>query len=262
MIGSTFLYSALLGLAGLTEGAQFFSNKGVLNQNGGTNGWSHFQTERNGKITEVTNVFSEGPTALKMTQTYDSSWTGRYHSEVGTSVGGYKRGDNRFYGFQFRLSEDWQFSDGQSFNIAQFIADFSGQCSETFMPSSMLWLEGNQLHSRVKTGSVCPTSAQITTPFRNLATVTAGAWHKIVMQVNWRSDSTGLFKVWYDGEKVVEHSGIKTTVDNDKQFMFRVGLYANGWHDQGTNKGQSFRQIWFDEIAVGEEFKDADPAQW
>lgn len=57
---------------------------------------------------QVTNVVYEGMTALKMAQIYDSSYTGRYHSEV-VKNDVYKLGDTGFYGFAFRLQEDWQF---------------------------------------------------------------------------------------------------------------------------------------------------------
>lgn len=52
-------------------------------------------------------------------------------------------------------------------------------------------------------------------------------------------------------------------VADDRSFQFRVGLYANGWHDSGFMQGsQGTRSIWFDEIAAGTTFADADPAQW
>jgi hypothetical protein len=43
----------------------------------------------------------------------------------------------------------------------------------------------------------------------------------------------------------------------------RVGIYANGWHDDGGMLGsQGTRSIWFDEIGVGTTFADADADQW
>jgi hypothetical protein len=49
-------------------------------------------------------------------------------------------------------------------------------------------------------------------------------------------------------------------LDDGREFDFRVGLYANGWHDDGKMLGsQPFRQVWFDEIGIGSEFADADP---
>ncbi|KAM7205448.1 Polysaccharide lyase [Naviculisporaceae sp. PSN 640] len=249
--------AALAALAPLAQATQLFSNKGTL----GTGQWSSVNEEHNGQVTQVSNVFYEGPTALKMTQTYDPNYTGRYHSEV-VMDNAYSKGDMRFYGFAFRLSETWQFSD-EGFNIAQFIADFKYTGCDDWMPTTMVWLKGSRLFTRRKYRSVCPKPAPIKT-YDTGVDVTAGVWHKIVLQVKWESDNTGYFKMWYDGQKVVEELGVPTTVAEDKPFQFRVGLYANSWYDNDHNMvgTQGFRQIWFDEIAFGTTFADADPAQW
>ncbi|KAL2872137.1 polysaccharide lyase family 20 protein [Aspergillus lucknowensis] len=245
--------STLIALGLTAQATQIFSNTGT------TSGWDAINQEHSGTVREVTNVVYEGSSALKMTQIYDSSYTGRYHSEV-VKDNAYKRGDTGFYGFAFRLQGDWQFSPAQSYNIAQFIADFTDSGCEDWMPSTMIWLEGEQLYTRVKTGSVCD---QETVPFDSLATVSAGEWHRVEIQADWQSASTGFFKLWFDGEKVLERSGIATTIDDDRAFQFRVGLYANGWHDDGELKGdQGTRQIWYDEIAARTTFADADPEQW
>ncbi|MCJ1339655.1 hypothetical protein MMC09_004945 [Bachmanniomyces sp. S44760] len=232
-----------------------------LFQNTGTSsGWDSINQEHSGTVAEVTNVFYEGPTALKMTQIYDPSYTGRYHSEV-VKNNVYKLGDQGFYGFMFRLQENWQFSPAQSYNIGQFIADETWSGCDDYMPSSMVWILGNQLYSRVKQGSAC---AQRIETFPNLATVTAGEWHKIEIQASWQDDSTGFYKLWYDGVKVLEKYDIVTTISDGPPFQFRVGLYANGWHDDaGGMKGtQGTRQVWYDDIAAGSTFADADADQW
>jgi hypothetical protein len=243
----------VLALSLTTHASQVFSNTGT------TSGWDATNHEHSGTVQQVSNVVYQGTTALKMTQVYDSSYSGRYHSEV-VKDNVYKRGDTGFYGFAFRLQDDWQFSPAQSYNIAQFIADFTDTGCDDWMPSSMVWLVGNQLYTRVKQGTIC---AQKTQTFSNLATVTAGAWHKIVIQSSWKSDGTGFYKMWFDGVKVLEKLNIATTIADDRAFQFRVGLYANGWHDDKTMKGtQGTRQVWYDEIAAGTTFADADPDQW
>ncbi|KAJ5139000.1 Polysaccharide lyase [Penicillium bovifimosum] len=245
--------AALLALGLTAQASQIFSNTGT------TSGWDSTNKEHSGTVQQVTNVAYEGSTALKMTQIYDSSYTGRYHSEV-VKNNVYKRGDTGFYGFAFRLQDDWQFSPAQSYNIAQFIADFGDTGCDDFMPSSMVWLVGDQLYTRVKQGSIC---AQKTKTFSNLATVSAGEWHKVEIQATWASDGTGQYKLWLDGNKVLDERDLATTIDDDRAFQFRVGIYANGWHDDGGMKGtQGTRQIWYDEIAAGTTFADADPDQW
>lgn len=93
--------------------------------------------------------------------------------------------------------------------------------------------------------------------------MSSGQWHKIVIQASWKSDNTGLFKLWFDGVKVLEKFDIQTTIDHDRAFGFSVGLYANAWHDEKRLEGtQGTRQVWFDEIGVGSTFADANPDGW
>ncbi|EMR63494.1 putative glucuronan lyase a protein [Eutypa lata UCREL1] len=251
------LPSLLLAAATGALATQTFSNTGQKS------GWDQVYTENKGTVEDITNIPYKGATALKMTQTWDPNWSGRFHSEV-FHYNAYKKGDTGFYGFAFRLQESWEFNP-QSYNLAQFITDFSDlNCGEDSMPSSMVFIEGDQIGTRVKYGNVCPTQDQKTTYFRGLKTVTPGVWHKVVIQASWRSDSTGFYKMWYDGEKVTENYNLATTVTDGRAFQFRVGLYANSWHDdpEGYTGNQPFRQVWFDQIGIGSEFKDADPDQW
>jgi len=246
-------------LAALSTSTQLFQNHGT------TAGWSdsYIDPGSGGTVEEVTNIVREGSTALKMTHTHNPSYNGLYHAEVHANNGYTGKGQTRFYGFWFRLSESWEFTPGQSFNIAQFIANFPGTC-DVWMPSTMVWLDGNQLWTRRKYGSLCPreTNQHTANTKATGVTVTAGVWHKIVIQARWESNANGYLKMWYDGAKVVEELGKATTIAEDGAFQFRVGLYANGWSDGNYKGNQPFRQIWFDEIAFGTEFKDADPDQW
>lgn len=256
MIVST-LTSLLLAFSlPAAHASQIFSNTGT------TSGWDSFTHENQGTVQEVTNVVFKGPSALKMTQVHDSSYSGRYHSEaVKNNI--QKRGDTAFYGFAFRLQADWEFDDGVGFNLAQFVTDFSDLgCSETYLPGTMIWIIGDQLATRVKTGSVCPQSQQKTKNWTGLATVSPGEWHRIVIQANWQSDSTGFLKIWFDGDPVLAAYNIETTVTDGRAFDFRVGLYANYWYDHGYSGNQPTRQVWFDQVGVGSTFADADPAQW
>ena len=254
MFHSTLTVALLLSL---THATQIFSNRGT------TSGWSNINQEHSGSVQAVSNVVYEPSSAIKCTQIYDPNYTGRYHSDLRKDAI-YRKGDTGFYGFAFRLQENWDFSGSQSYNIAQFIADFNDSGCDDWMPTTMVWIQGNQLYARVKHGSVCPKSAQLITTFANLATVTAGQWHRIVIHANWQADSTGFFKLWYDGVKAMpDQFGIPTTVDHERAFGFSVGLYANSWHDQKRLEGsQGTRQVWFDEIGVGSAFADADPDQW
>ncbi|KAL2133657.1 hypothetical protein VTI74DRAFT_1935 [Chaetomium olivicolor] len=230
---------------------QIFTNRGTLN------GWGGSQTEHNGEINEVTDVFFDQPPALVMTQTFDVSYTGRYHSEVRV-LNAYKHGDTRFYGFAFRLPPDWQFDPPQSYDLAQFIAPFD-KC-DSFMPTTMFWAEGTKLFTRLKTGSVCD---QKTKKLPLDITLTAGEWHKVIIGASWKSDATGFLRLFYDGKQVLDEQNVATTVSEDVPFQFRVGLYANGWHDDKGMKGsQGFRQVFYDKIAIATTMDEADPDLW
>lgn len=232
----------------------------VILRNAGTvSGWSNILKENKGTVDQVTNIVYAGSTAIKVTQTYDPSWTGRYHSEV-HSTRGYHRGETGFYGFAFRLSDTWEFDD-QSYNLGQFIADFSDSGCDDWKPSSMIYLEGNQLNTRVVSGNIC--GPPVTTPYPNIATVSPGVWHTVIIQASWQSSATGFYKVWFDGVKVLEKYNIKTTLDDDREFEWHMGLYANGWHDDHHMVGsQGFRQVWYDNLAIGTTYADVDPTQW
>ena len=117
------------------QAVQTFANAGTKS------GWNQTYVEHKGTVDEVTNVFYKGPTSLKMTQTWDPAWPGRFHSEV-FHYNAYRKGDDGFYGFAFRLADGWEFdAKRQSYNIAQFIADFGDlHCGEDSMPSSMIFL--------------------------------------------------------------------------------------------------------------------------
>ncbi|KAK4244299.1 polysaccharide lyase [Corynascus novoguineensis] len=233
------------------QAKQIFSNQGTLK------GWGGTQTEHKGEIKEVSDVFYDKAPALVMTQTYDASYTGRYHSEVRV-LNAYKHGDTRFYGFAFRLPPDWQFDPAQSYDLAQFIAPFD-KC-DSYMPSTMFWSEGSKLFTRLKSGSVCD---QKTKELPLDVTLTAGKWHKVVIQARWASNSTGYIRLWFDGKQVLNVQDVATTVSEDVPFQFRVGLYANGWHDDKGMKGtQGFRQVFYDKIAIATTMDEADPDRW
>lgn len=230
---------------------QIFSNRGTLE------GWGGTQTEHKGEIKESTGIFFDEAPALSMSQTFDASYSGRYHSEVRV-LNAYKHGDNRFYGFAFRLPADWQFDPPQSYDLAQFIAPFD-KC-DSFMPTTMFWLEGSKLFTRLKSGSVCEQKTQ-ELPLN--ATVKAGEWHKVIIEASWKSDVTGFLRLTFDGNLVLDEQNVATTVSEDVPFQFRVGLYANGWHDDKGMKGtQGFREVFYDKIAIATTFDEADPGKW
>jgi hypothetical protein len=245
---------ALGTLAGPSAATVLFRNTGT------TSGWNQVFVEHLGSVAQVSSPAYRGPTALRVTQVYDAGYTGRYHSELVRSDG-YRPGQMRFYGFAMYIPSNWQ-SVGQGFNIAQFIADFGDTGCDDFMPTTMMWFTGSSLSTRVKQGSVCNQSIRT---FSNFATLPYGQWHRVEIQANWRSDPTGYFKVWVNGTKRLEQYNLATTVSDpaNRALSFRVGMYANAWHDQGRMVGtQGTRTLYFDQIGIGTTFADADPNAW
>ncbi|KAI9688291.1 MAG: hypothetical protein M1820_010288 [Bogoriella megaspora] len=170
----------------------------------------------------------------------------------------YLKRPRRYWLLRFRIPSATGLADltSQSYNIAQFIADFIDTGCDDWMPLSMVWILGDRLYSRVKTGTICD---QRTITYSNLATISPGVWYRVVIQSSWKTDNTGFYKIWLNGTKVLEEYNINTTIEDDRAFDFHVGLYANGWHDDSTLKGtQGTRQVWLDEIAYDATFADAD----
>jgi len=250
-----FAMTAALGLtASPGRAAVLFHNTGT------TSGWNLVFVEHRGSVAQVDSPAFKGSTAIRVTQVFDPAYTGRYHSEV-VRGDGYKPGQMRFYGFALYIPSNWQ-SVSQGFNIAQFIADFGDTGCDDFMPSTMMWFTGSSLSTRVKQGSICNQSIRT---FSNFASLTYGQWHRIEIQANWQSNSSGYLKVWVDGAKRLEQFGLATTISDpaNRTFSFRVGMYANSWHDQGRMVGtQGTRTLYYDQIGIGTAFGDADPNAW
>lgn len=216
MVAIKSFFVCALALAGGAAAERLFYNSGTLN------GWDYVRREHKGTVDEVTNVAYKSGTALKMTQTYDPSYNGRYHSEVDHNDG-YNRGDERFYGFMFRVSENWEFVS-QNLNIAQFIAHRPGSnnCGDLDMPSTMLWIAGHQLHSRLVQGPYIGGNCHRNfVDLPNLGEVKPGKWHKVIIQAKWEDNGSGYFKLWFDGRKAVEKLNLVTTVSGDWTFQYR-----------------------------------------
>jgi hypothetical protein len=63
--------------------------------------------------------------------------------------------------------------------------------------------------------------------------------------------------MWVDDDAVLDLRTRKTTLDDDSAYQLHVGLYSNGWHDDGEILGsQTYRQVWYDEIVIGTELSD------
>jgi len=134
-------------------------------------------------------------------------------------------GETRYYGFAFKLGKDWKFEETW-ITIAQFISNFKNwKCpkhKKEWTPTTMVWIRGNKLFTRVRYGSICENRQQ--TIFK-LGKVVPGKWHTLVLGVSWEKLNKGFFQAWFDGSLIVDLKNIATTVDIDKRyFQFRVGI--------------------------------------
>jgi hypothetical protein len=252
--------AVFLAGATLSHATAYFHNTGTTSDGGGFSNWDGSNLDSNCSITQSTSVVYKGSTAIKSQTNYNSGYSGRYHA-MKSKNNVYHLGDTGFYGFAFYLQSAWDFSGSQQYQLFQFIANYNGSsCGEDWQPSTMVWIQGNQLCTRRNYGSsACNRSVQ---SYTNLASVSAGTWHRIVIQAHWTDDTTGYLKLWFDGSKVLEKYSLPTTINDSRGYRMDVGIYANSWHDQGYCTGSTTRMAWFDQIGTGSTFADADPAQW
>ncbi len=251
-ICKTIALAFLLASAAATAsyGTVFFQNTGVKA------GWSSTSGEHNGTTTSVSNPTYKGSKALRMRQIYDPNYNGRYHAEAAIKDMK-KRGWERYYGWAFRVSSSWQYVN-QNYCINQFIANIG---CPSWRPTTMTHLQDTKIRTRIKFGTKC--TGEQTTNYNALATFKKGVWHAVIIRGKWESNNTGIFKFWFDYKKKVEKTNLATTLNTDSKFQFRVGLYANGWHDQGQMVGtQGTRTVWVDNVRVTSTYSEAKPNSW
>ncbi|ATY61441.1 integral membrane [Cordyceps militaris] len=253
----TFVFGAI-ALAEVVAGKRLFYNSGVLK------GWDFVRTENLGKITEDKEISYRSGKSLKVTQKYDIHYHNHYYTTL-ERHGGHSRNDERYYAFMIRLADNWE-PVNQSITIAYFVSHRSGPkaCGQYQLVGNSIWIKDRTLKARVIGGNFAGKNCKLKeTELPDLGEVTPGKWHKIIFHAKWRSDNSGEFRVWLDGKKTVDKKKVHTTVAGPWPFEFRVGLWPHSWHDEGRMEGtQTIREAWFDEISIGQQFKDVDPDMW
>ena len=71
----------------------------------------HLGTTEDVKFEPFNNGVDSDQHCLKFTQTYDPEYRGRYHSEV-VLHDATQHGDTKYFGFAFKIAEDWEFMEG------------------------------------------------------------------------------------------------------------------------------------------------------
>ncbi len=74
-----------------------------------------------------------------------------------------------------------------------------------------------------------------------------GEWTDWVIYTNWKHTDKGVFKVWRNGEKVVERRGEPVTYNDEEVLRFRFGPYKSAWLNHPR---KSDRVYYYDEISA------------
>jgi len=178
----------------------------------------------------------------------------------------------------FKLADDWEFTDESKYGpkimnnrvtILQFITNFKDvNCGATHkgaVPSTMFWLQGDMLYSRIRMGTPCKDGLDQRMEFK-VGKVMPGVWHALVFGAHWSKRDDGWFTVWLDRKLRVDKMNLPTFMKVDHRlFQFRVGIYPNWW--TWDHSGHPFIQpghqkkkvIYIDSIGYGPSITDADP---
>ncbi len=209
----------------------------VYFQNDGTKeGWPNYpQTpQAKGTITDVSSPTYKGSSAISFTQTWESGYTGRYHSEVDYQ----NTGTDRYYGEAEYIPTSWTYAGD---NV----------CFQQWAGTGP-WL---MMELRNSTITVLP---HITGTI-SLGTMPKGVWTRVV--VHLRATSSGSFQAWVNGTQKMNLSG-NFTPPGTSQVRWSTGCYVTGWFGKTSQPSPSFRQIYGDHYRIASTQAEADPANW
>jgi Polysaccharide lyase len=102
-----------------------YDNMKIQFENNGTlDGWDRSHKEKDGTITQESGeCFDENGDCLKFAQKYDPNYRGRYHTECVVTQAA-RNGRSGFYAFAFKIPENFEFDDHNTYSISQFITSF------------------------------------------------------------------------------------------------------------------------------------------
>src|SRR5713101_4759758 len=150
-VGAAVIAIAVPALAG----TPIFHNQGYISGMNGTNLDADCNVMQSDPNNAATHYSVGDPNSIYVNTNFTGT-SHRYHAMV-RKTGAYSaQGDQGYYSWAFRLKSTWDFSQ-QGYVLGQFIADYTNQtsCGEDWMPTTMVWLYGNSLRTRVKNGTVC-----------------------------------------------------------------------------------------------------------
>jgi MYXO-CTERM domain-containing protein len=214
----------------------------VLFQNtGNTMGWGRVFTQKAGTITEVSSPVYKGATAVKTTQTYQTSDRANYHSEI-IKTKAHLAGQDLYYGHAVYLPPDWVFHN-QNVTFQQWAPE------DPEAPWILMYLQDDRIRlgGRGANGD------------KDVGTVGGlkGTWIRFVTRIRMAND--GIFEVWINGKKEFSQSGNFRAMGPSMRWS--NGIYCTRW-DTETPTGPRELSFWHDNMRIATTYEEADPATW
>jgi uncharacterized membrane protein YgcG len=214
----------------------------VLFQNpGNTKGWDRLFTQKAGTINEVSSPVYKGTTAVKTTQTYQTSDAKNYHSEI-IKAKAHLAGQDLYYGHAVYLPADWVFHS-QNVTFQQWAPE------QPEAPWVLMYLQGDRLRLGGR-GAMGDKDAGRVTGLR-------GTWIRFVTRIHMATD--GVFEVWINGEKTFSQRGNWRA--HGPSMRWSNGIYCTRW-DTETPTGPRELTFFHDNMRIATTYAEADPATW
>src|SRR4051812_2091709 len=182
----------------------------VLFQNAGTpDGWDSLFTQKAGTINQVTSPVYKGKTAMKTTQTYQSSDGKNYHSEM-IHRKAHLAGQDLYYGKALYLPPDWVFHS-QNVTFQQWAPEMpEAPWILMYIQNDMIRLGGRGAAGDKDVGKV---------------TGLKGTWIRFVARI--QMSNPGTFEVWINGQKVFSQRWNLRAMG--PSLRWSNGIYATRW---------------------------------
>ncbi|MFF8881286.1 polysaccharide lyase [Streptomyces flaveolus] len=191
----------------------------------------------------------------------------------------FEPGQTSWYGFSVYIPSTWQYDTSEDiifqWHRTKSSCDDPNRSPAMFLETFPVASTATaKLRLRVNSDPVlCDyqdnASAHLTKTSYDLASLTTGAWHDFVFQVNWQYTSTGFIKAWHQTSKgpgwtqVLDADPVANTY-NDAPSTFgylKWGIYKPSWREGASAVTE--RVVWHDNVAVAPDstngFQDVDP---
>ena len=240
------LAACVAATASVTQAAVIWQNEGTISP------WGHLLKEPGCSVTEVRSPTYRGDKAIRHFVTYPVAGADTsLHCEVARDPVAVT-GDDRYYGWAYRLGNDWPSSYSRSSALSQLTGRGACWNQNDFIQLS----QGLRLNDNTGGGadSCNPQGSNYTIG----NPVSKNVWHRIVVHKLWKGDDSGRLEIWHDGVKMVDVPHIATGFgDNTAGYAWHVGLYA------GMQSGDvTTRTVYTDQFRIATTYAEADPASW